>query len=49
MSCTKCKKKERIVEFEKSTEFIDKGVILFVIVWSLFAIYGIYTFINSLL
>jgi hypothetical protein len=47
MSCTKCKKKERIDEFEKSTEFISNGIIVFVIMWSLFAIYGIYSLISK--
>jgi len=47
MACSKCKKQERIEEFEKSTEFINKGVIAFVIIWSLFAVYGIYTLISK--
>ncbi len=47
MACSKCKKQERIEEFEKSTEFIGKGVITFVIIWSLFAVYGIYTLISK--
>lgn len=47
MACSKCKKKEQIVDFEKGTEFVERGVIIFVIVWSLFAIYGIYSFINN--
>jgi hypothetical protein len=37
------------MDFEKSTEFMDKGVIIFVIVWSLFAIYGIYSVIDKLI
>ncbi len=47
MACTKCKKQERVEEFKKSTEFIDKGVVIFVIIWSSFAIYGIYSFISK--
>lgn len=47
MACSKCKKKERVEEFKKTTEFVDKGVIVFVIVWSLFSIYGIYTLISK--
>jgi len=47
MACSKCKKQERIEEFEKSTEFVSKGVIMFVIIWSLFAIYGIYSLITK--
>jgi hypothetical protein len=49
MACNKCKKKEQIVDFEKSTEFMNKGVVIFVIIWSLFAIYGIYTLVNNLI
>ena len=49
MACSKCKKKKQIMDFEKSTEFMDKGVIIFVIVWSLFAIYGIYSVIDKLI
>lgn len=47
MACSKCKKQERIEGFEKSTEFVSKGVIMFVIIWSLFAIYGIYSLITK--
>lgn len=47
MACIKCKKQERIEEFEKTTEFVSKGVVVFVIVWSLFAIYGIYSLITK--
>ncbi len=47
MACSKCKKQERIEEFEKTTEFVSNGVVVFVIVWSLFAIYGIYSLITK--
>lgn len=49
MGCSKCKKREQILDFEKSTEFMNKGVVIFVIVWSLFAIYGIYSLIDKLI
>lgn len=48
MACTKCKKQEKIEEFKESTKFVENGVMVFVVVWSLFAIYGIYTFIKNL-
>jgi hypothetical protein len=48
MGCTECKKnKTTKEEILKSTEFIQKGVTWFVLIWSVFAIYGIYTFINK--
>ena len=50
MGCTECKKNKTIKEeILKSTEFIQKGVTWFVIVWSLFAIYGIYSLIDKFL
>lgn len=50
MGCSECKKKQKTKEeFLNSTKFIEKGIVWFVITWSLFAIYGIYTLINKLL
>lgn len=46
MACSKCKKKERFQELESTTDFISSGVIIFGIVWSLFAIYGVYSLIK---
>jgi hypothetical protein len=47
MGCSECKKNKTIKEdLLKSTEFVQKGIIWFVLIWSIFAIYGIYTFIN---
>jgi hypothetical protein len=47
MACNKCKKKERFEEFKNSTEFVNNGIIVFVIIWSLFAVYGIYSLISK--
>jgi hypothetical protein len=47
MSCSKCKEKKNFnQEFEKKTEFINKGVVWFFIIWSLLALYGIYNLIT---
>ena len=46
MACSKCKKKEKFQELESSTEFISKGVLVFGIVWSLLALYGLYSIIK---
>jgi len=50
MGCSKCKKNQTIKnEIIQSTEFIQKGVVWFVFIWSIFAIYGIYRFITDLI
>lgn len=50
MACTDCKKKTEIKkELIDSSEFVSRGVIWFVIIWSIFACYGIYSFIKNLL
>lgn len=50
MGCSNCKKKSDIKkELIKSSEFISRGVEIFVIIWSLFACYGIYSFIKNFL
>lgn len=49
MACSKCKKQEQIEDFKKSTEFISKGVVIFVIIWSALSIYGAYTLISKLI
>lgn len=48
MACSECKKKQSVKEdLLKSTEFVQKGVMWFVAIWSGFAIYGIYTLISK--
>lgn len=50
MSCTNCKQKGNIKrDIVKSTESINTGVIVFTIVWSLLAIYGIYSLVIKLI
>lgn len=50
MACSNCKKRNEIKqEINQGTEFVSKGVIWFVIIWSLFALYGIYTFIRNII
>lgn len=50
MSCKNCKEKSRIKEeLYNSTKYIEKFSITFVIIWSIFAIYGIYSFIKNIL
>ncbi len=50
MGCSKCKKNQSIKEeVLKSTEFVDKGILWFVIIWSIFGVYGIYSLIDKLI
>lgn len=50
MSCSNCKKKNEFKnEIVQSSEFVSKGVVWFVVIWSLFALFGIYSLIKLLL
>ena len=50
MSCTKCKQKDSFrEEIENTTGFISKGAVWFIVIWSLFAVYGIYSLISKFL
>lgn len=50
MSCTSCKEKKDIrEELIKSGEFVSKGIIWFVIIWSILGIYGLVTLISKFL
>lgn len=49
MACSKCKQKRNFnQEFAKKTEFVGKGIVWFLIIWSLLALYGIYSLIALL-
>ena len=48
MACTSCKQKREIKEeIIKSTEFVNKGVLWFTLIWSILAIYGLVTLISK--
>ncbi len=50
MACSECKKKQSIKEdMLDNVKFVSNAVVWFVVVWSGFAIYGIYTLISKLL
>jgi hypothetical protein len=50
MGCSECKKKQTMKEeMLESSKFVSNAVVWFVIVWSGFAIYGIYTLISKLI
>jgi hypothetical protein len=50
MACSKCKQKNKLKEdFEKSQEFVSRGVAWFLIVLTSLAIYGLYSLINNFL
>lgn len=49
MGCSTCKEKKDIKkELTESTGGVSNGVIWFVVIWSLFAVYGIYSLIKLL-
>lgn len=49
MGCSKCKEKNTKKEIYETVGDTDGKIIVFIIIWSLFAIYGIITFINLFL
>lgn len=50
MSCESCKKKNDFQEeVRNSTSFVSKGVITFVVVWSMLAIYGLINLIQKII
>jgi hypothetical protein len=50
MSCDSCKKKESYTEEVKNAgSFVGKGVIIFVVVWSLLAIFGLVSLIQKII
>lgn len=50
MSCSKCKKRDRIKqEIEDGLGSVNKGVIWGIVIWTIFAVYGIYSLITDLL
>ena len=50
MGCTKCKEKKTTKKLlYEATGNNDSKIIIFIIIWSLFAIYGIISFINLFL
>jgi hypothetical protein len=50
MSCPECKKKEILDnKFSEYQSGMGRGIIIFVIVWSLLAIYGAVTLISKIL
>lgn len=49
MSCKECKKKDSgvIDEIQTQVSLISKGVVVFMLVWSMLAIYGLYSLITK--
>lgn len=47
MSCKSCKEKNAFrEELSDSTKYVEKSAIVFFIIWSGFALYGIYSFVK---
>lgn len=50
MACSKCKNKSNLKkQLYHNTNGFDRGVAIFLIIWSGFAIYGIISLINKIL
>jgi hypothetical protein len=49
MGCNKCKKKDRMLEMERSTKFVSNAIVVFTIIWSMLGIYGLYSLIKLFL
>lgn len=50
MGCSKCKKKNLLKEkYDETTSFVSSGVVIFAIVWTIFAVYGVYSLIVKFL
>lgn len=50
MSCESCKKKNDFKEeVQNSTSFVGKGVVIFAIVWTLLAIYGLVNLVQKII
>lgn len=50
MACSKCKQKNKLKEeIENGTDFVSKATIWVFVIWSGFALYGIYSLISKLL
>ena len=49
MSCKECKKNDSgvIDEIQTQVSLISKGVVVFMLVWSMLAIYGLYSLITK--
>jgi hypothetical protein len=50
MSCTSCKEKKDIrEELMKTTKIVSKGIIWFIVIWTMLGIYGLVTLISKIL
>lgn len=48
MGCSECKKKQTLKEeMLNSSRFVNQSVVWFVVIWSLFAVYGIYSLVSK--
>lgn len=49
MACSNCKKKSNIMTDLTNSKYLGNGMTWFVIIWSLLAIYGLYSLIIKIL
>ena len=52
MACKNCKQKKEIMgeeKFERTSDLVEKWIPWFLLVWSLFAVYGIFKFVELII
>lgn len=47
MGCNNCKEKKKLKEkMVNTTKLVDNGIVWFTIIWSIFSVFGVYSFIK---
>jgi len=49
MACSKCKKKDSFKKLQDNGDIITKRFMWFIVIWTLFGLYGLYELISKLL
>jgi hypothetical protein len=52
MACQNCKQKKEIIgeeKFQKTSDLVERWIPWFLLVWSLFAVYGIFKFLELII
>lgn len=50
MACSECKKRSNLKDdLIESSKSVEKGIVWFVIIWSIFGVYGLYCLISKLI
>lgn len=49
MACSECKKKKSFKDLQNKGDIITKRFMWFIVIWTLFGLYGLYELINKLI